>query len=70
MPTADGVKLVEDMGIDHHIETSALTGMNVGTLFETITKHLYLEHNGKLGEFRDDGASYMDNQSAKMSFTE
>ena len=58
------------MGLDHHIETSALTGMNVGNLFETITKHLYLEHKGKLGEFRDDGASYMDNQSGKMSFTE
>ncbi len=51
------------------METSALTGSNISNLFETLTKHLYLENNNKLGEFRDDGASNTDNnRSSSISF--
>ena len=51
------------------METSALTGLNISNLFETLTKHLYLENNNKLGEFRDDGASNTDNnRSSSISF--
>ena len=66
--TEDALNLAKEMGLDHHIETSALTGDNVGKLFETITKHLYMENNTKLGEFRDDGASYNENRSSSISF--
>ena len=37
------------------METSALTGLNIDNLFEMLTKHLYLENNSKLGDFRNDG---------------
>lgn len=50
----DGVQLAHELSLDHHIETSAKTGHNIGYLFETLTKHLYLVNNGKLGEFRND----------------
>ena len=45
MTVADGVDLMKDMELDHHLETSALSGHNIDVLFETLTKHLYLEHN-------------------------
>lgn len=50
----DGLTMMNEMGLDHHMETSALTGMNIGPLFETLTKHLFLEHSGQLGEFKND----------------
>ena len=52
------------------METSAMTGLNISELFETLTKHLYLENSKKLGEFRDDGASNTDNnRSSSISFS-
>jgi hypothetical protein len=45
---------MNELELDNHIETSAKTGMFIGQLFETLTKHLYLENSGKLGEFRND----------------
>ena len=60
---------MQELELDHHMETSALTGHNISNLFETLTKHLYLENNNKLGEFRDDGASNTDNnRSSSISF--
>ena len=53
--------MMKEMNLDHHLETSALNGHNIDVLFETITKHLYLENNGKLGEFKEDGQSLGDN---------
>ena len=50
----DGDEMVSELELDNYIETSAKTGMNIGSLFETLTKHLYLENSGKLGEFRND----------------
>lgn len=50
----DGVELMHEMELQNHIETSAKTGMMISNLFETLTKHLYLENSGKLGEFRND----------------
>ena len=50
----EGIELMKELELNNHIETSALTGLNIGNLFETLTKHLYLENSGKLGEFRDD----------------
>ena len=65
----DGSELVKELDLQNHFETSALTGQNIATLFETLTKHLYIEHGNKLGEFRDDGASIMDNnRTASLSF--
>ena len=49
-----GVQLMHDLSLDHHVETSAKTGHNIQYLFETLTKHLYMENNGKLGEFRNE----------------
>jgi len=46
---------MKEINLDHHMETSALTGHNIDELFELLTKHLYLENNNKLGEFRSDG---------------
>jgi GTPase SAR1 family protein len=65
----DGLEMMQTMDLHHHIETSALTGQNIAELFETLTKHLYLENNKKLGEFRDDGAFNTDtNRSSSISF--
>mgnify|MGYP001185973992 CR=1 FL=1 len=36
---------MQELELDHHMETSALTGHNISNLFETLTKHLYLENN-------------------------
>ena len=50
-----GVEMMEELKLDHHIETSAMTGYNIDILFEYITKHLYLFNQNKLGEFREEG---------------
>ena len=61
---------MRDMELSHHMETSALSGQNIGNLFETLTKHLYLENSKKLGEFRDDGHSNTDNnRTSSISFS-
>lgn len=41
----DGLKLMRELELHHHMETSALTGMNIAPLFETLCKHLYLEND-------------------------
>ena len=65
----DGLELMKDMELDNFMETSALTGHNIGPLFETLTKHLYLENNGKLNEFREDAGMNQDNnRSSSISF--
>lgn len=46
--------MMKDLALDHHMETSALTGYNIANLFELLTKHLFLENNNKLGEFAED----------------
>ena len=55
--TKEGLEMMKDLNLDHHMETSALTGFNIDNLFELLTKHLYLENNNKLGDFRNDGAN-------------
>jgi len=45
---------MSELQLDHHIETSALTGHNIDTLFEYITKHLYLYNQNKLADFKDE----------------
>ena len=55
MTIKDGLDLMKELSLDHHMETSAMTGYNIDSLFEILTKHLYLENNNKLGEFRSDG---------------
>ena len=49
-----GIELMNELQLDHHIETSALTGHNIDTLFEYITKHLYLYNQNKLADFKDE----------------
>ena len=49
----------EELSLQHHLETSAKTGQNIATLFERITKHLYLKNlesidNDDLREKEDD----------------
>ena len=51
---ADGLELMKDLNLDNHIETSALTGANIGELFVTITKHLYLENSSKLNNQQEE----------------
>ena len=45
---------MKSIELQHHMETSALTGYNISNLFEILTKHLYLENNNKLEEFGED----------------
>ena len=51
----DGQELMQELSLDNHMETSALTGYNIDEMFLTISKHLYLENSSKLDNFRDDG---------------
>ena len=46
--------MMKEIGLDHHMETSALTGYNIANLFELLTKHLFLENGNKLGEFGEE----------------
>ena len=64
-----GLEMMRDLELDHYMETSALTGKNIGELFETLTKHLYLENSGKLNEFREDAGMNEDkNRASSISF--
>ena len=65
--TQDGIELMKELELDHHMETSALTGHNIGTLFETLTKHLYLENNGKLNEVREHLDTYVQRRSSSVN---
>ena len=51
----DGQELMQELSLDNHMETSALTGYNIDEMFLTISKHLYIENSSKLDNFRDDG---------------
>ena len=65
-----GLALMKELKLHNHLETSALTGKNIGNLFETMTKHLFLEHNGKLSEFGGDklGDGNDNSRSASIAF--
>ena len=62
----EGIEMMQELELDHHMETSALTGDNIPLLFETITKHLYMENSGQLGEFKDQGEDK--NRAASIGF--
>lgn len=47
----EAIGLCKELGFDNYIETSAFTGLNVASLFETLTKHLYVIYKNKLKEF-------------------
>jgi GTPase SAR1 family protein len=47
-------QLVKKLGFHHYVETSAFTGQNVGLLFETLTKHLFVANEFNLNEFVSD----------------
>ena len=47
----EAISLVKELGFDNYIETSAYTGLNIASLFETLTKHLYVVYKNKLKEF-------------------
>ena len=60
---------MKELGLNHHLESSALTGHNISELFETLTKHLYLENSGKLNEFREDNGENEDKRhGSSISF--
>ena len=67
--TEQGVDMMKELGLNHHLESSALTGHNISELFETLTKHLYLENSGKLNEFREDNGENEDKgRNSSISF--
>jgi len=35
------IELMKKLNFNHYVETSAVTGQNIGPLFETVTKHLF-----------------------------
>ena len=47
----EAISLVKELGFDNYIETSAYTGQNIASLFETLTKHLFVVYKNKLKEF-------------------
>lgn len=47
----EGENLMHEKSMDNVFETSARTGQNVQEVFETLTKHLYLENKSKLDQF-------------------
>ena len=47
----EALALCKELNFDHYIETSAYTGANINCLFETLTKHLYVENESNLNEF-------------------
>lgn len=44
----EAIALCKKLGFHNYIETSAFTGLNISSLFETLTKHLYIENEHKL----------------------
>ena len=48
---AQALQMMRELGFHHYIETSAYTGTNITSLFETLTKHLYLINKDKLNDF-------------------
>ena len=50
----DGIELMKELSLDHHLETSALSGANIDDLFVTITKHLYLVNSNRLNAYQEE----------------
>ena len=59
--TQEGEDLMRERGLHHHMEVSALSGSNIDVLFETLTKHLFLEHSAQLDNFKEDASNALDN---------
>lgn len=51
---SEAVTLAREKRLDNVFETSAKTGFNVVELFQSLTKHLYLNNKSKLDQFRDE----------------
>ena len=66
--TADATELMKELNMDNHMETSALTGANIGELFVTMTKHLYLENSSNLNNRGEDDDGDYEQQSRSTSF--
>ena len=45
---------MKELTLDHHLETSALSGANIDDLFVTVTKHLYLENSNRLNAYQEE----------------
>ena len=43
--------VAQEQNFGHYVETSAKTGQNVQELFQTLTKHFYLNHENNLDRF-------------------
>ena len=46
--------MMKELSLDHHLETSALSGANIDDLFVTITKHLYLVNSNRLNAYQEE----------------
>jgi GTPase SAR1 family protein len=47
----EAIALCKELGFASYIETSAFTGQNIDSLFETLTKHLFVANEHKLQEY-------------------
>ena len=54
MSREQALELMAELGMHHYIETSAYTGLNIQSLFETVTKHLFLINEENLNDFVSD----------------
>lgn len=47
----EALALCQELNLHNYIETSAYTGANINSLFETLTKHLFVENEANINEF-------------------
>jgi len=47
----EALDMCKELNFHNYIETSAFTGLNINSLFETLAKHLYIENEANLNEF-------------------
>ena len=49
--TEEALDLCKELGFHNYMEVSAFTGVNIEELFETLTKHLFLNHEKNLEKY-------------------
>ena len=47
----EALNFAREENFGHYVETSAKTGQNVQELFQTLTKHFYINHENNLDRF-------------------
>ena len=49
--TEEAIDLCKELGFHNYMEVSAFTGVNIEPLFETLTKHLFINHEKNLEKY-------------------